>query len=244
MKSSAAFKLDDFDSRDTEEASQYSFVPISKKENPSHNISNENQFEVLPIVKEYNRIKEFEEDKKQRKIQDAVKDTVKSIEKEVREKGYKDGFEKGKDEALENNQEILEEKMENLTSMIKEIASLKQNILSTQKKEIYELINVLVRWIVLKELSQDDQYIERLLERLILELHERDNLLIRINKKEYDRMPEVLKIMEEKVGDLTNVRIRIEQSDDFSGIILESENGIMDGSLDQQLKNLDKIFSF
>ena len=96
----------------------------------------------------------------------------------------------------------------------------------------------------LKELSSDEEYIERLLERLIQEIETKDNLLIQVNKTKFDAMPEVLERVEERIGALKNVRVEIDYDiENENGIIIESANGIINGSMEQQLRSLDKLFT-
>ena len=56
-------------------------------------------------------------------------------------------------------------------------------------------------------------------------------------------MPEIIKIVERKVGKLTNVRVEVDLDMSENGIIIESENTIIDGSLDAQMASLDKLFT-
>jgi flagellar assembly protein FliH len=55
-------------------------------------------------------------------------------------------------------------------------------------------------------------------------------------------MPEVIQTVETRLGQLTNVRVEIVPEINHPGIILESENGLIDGSLEGVFQNIDKIF--
>ena len=55
-------------------------------------------------------------------------------------------------------------------------------------------------------------------------------------------MPEVVQMVEAKLGQLSNVRIEIVPEISHPGIILESENGLIDGSMEGVFQNIDKIF--
>jgi flagellar assembly protein FliH len=55
-------------------------------------------------------------------------------------------------------------------------------------------------------------------------------------------MPEVVKQIEEKLGPLTNLRIEIDQTQTQPGIIIETENGIIDGSMEGLFQTIDKMF--
>ena len=55
-------------------------------------------------------------------------------------------------------------------------------------------------------------------------------------------MPEVLEVVQGKLGELTNTRVEIDYDIEAPGIVVESQNGIVNGSLKTQLDSLDKLF--
>src|SRR5690606_38272934 len=85
-------------------------------------------------------------------------------------------------------------------------------------------------------------YITRLLEKLILEINTRSNLVIRVNESSFENITDIIGIVENKLGVLTNVRVEKHLDMDKPGIILESENGIIEGSIEAQFSSLDRIF--
>ena len=117
-----------------------------------------------------------------------------------------------------------------------------KSIITNQKKEIYLLLRNLSKWIILKELNDDGKYIERLLEKLLLEIQARQNLLIQVNANDFAQMPEVLAHVQTRLGELKNVRIEIDSAILTSGIIIESDNGIINATMEEQFKSLDKLF--
>ena len=104
------------------------------------------------------------------------------------------------------------------------------------------MVKNLTKWIVLKEVDEK-YYLARLLEKLIHEINTKTGLVLHVNEKSFGHMPEIIKIVERKVGVLTNVRVEVDLDLDETGIVLESENTIIDGSLDAQFKSLDKLFT-
>lgn len=76
----------------------------------------------------------------------------------------------------------------------------------------------------------------------MLELNARKNLIIKVGKNNFAQMPEVVSAVEQKLGQLSNVRIEIVPEIQHPGIILESENGLIDGSLEGVFATIDKVF--
>jgi len=205
-------------------------------------VAHEKQFRINPMVMEHRGIKRQIENEREAEILEEVERRVTAIKEQAFEQGFNEGVEAGKKEVYEQTLAATEEKLANLTGMIESVLNTQENLVTRQHNKIYELINNLTKWIILRELKKDGQYLERLLEKLVLEMQARKNLLIQVNAKEFEQMPEVLEIVQKKLGQLPNTRIEVDHQSTGSGMILECENGIINGTIEEQFKSLDKLF--
>lgn len=237
-----------------EETSDYEFIDINKvtpKEAVEHEktikIEREHaersNFKVAPIVREHRGMIAQEETERENQIQNEVNRRLILIEEEAYKKGFDKGQIDGREEVFRETQAATDEKLQSLNEMITEVLKVKSEMLKEERLQVYETIKTLSKWIVLRELKEDGKYIERLLEKLILEMQTKSNLLIHVNQSSFDHMPEVLDQIQKRMGELTNVRVEVDHDDDIPGIVLQSENGILNGKLGVQFKNLDKLFS-
>ena len=121
------------------------------------------------------------------------------------------------------------------------IQSQNEKIIDKSRHEIYEFVKRFTKWIVLKEINEK-LYLENLLEKLILELNARKNLIIKVGLANFNQMPEVVQAVEARLGQLSNLRIEVVPEIQHPGIILESENSLIDGSIEGVFQNIDKIF--
>ena len=201
-----------------------------------------NNFEVLPIVKEYKEVKKQRKRETEEKVKKEVDLQVMGIKDFAYEKAHKQGLEKGRREIIEQNRDTVHENLNYLKEMIEEVARAKEIILTDQKKEIFQLIKTLTKWIILRELKNDGNYVERLLEKLVSELQTKNNILLKVNQKDFARMPEIIDYIKSNLGELVNVRLDVNQTSNLPGMVLESDEGIIDGTLGQQFRGLDKIF--
>ncbi|WP_127716593.1 FliH/SctL family protein [Halobacteriovorax sp. HLS] len=199
-------------------------------------------FQISPIVKEHRGINKQVLKEREVRIEEEVKRRVAAIQENAYKAGFEEGVQNGRDEVFAQNKLASEEKLQNLTNMIVEVLHTRSEILLTQKKQIYGLVRNLTKWIVLRELKDDGQYIENLLEKLITEIQTKSNLLIHVDQKSFEQMPDVLQTVQEKLGELHNVRVEIDYDIEGPGIVLECDKGILNGSINQQMKSLDKLF--
>lgn len=205
-------------------------------------LARQKQFQIAPVVEEFRGMSAQAEREREQRIAEEVSKRVALIKEEAYQEGLALGQEQGRAEILEQMSFEVEEKLSYFTGMIHEVLALKVQIAEQQKKEIFTMMKNLVKWILLRELKEDGAYIERLLEKLIIEMGSKEHLLIHVSESHFEQMPEVLAIVQKKLGALTNVRVEVSYEMDGPGLILESQNGIINASIKQQFENLEKLF--
>lgn len=200
------------------------------------------QFKVNPIVEQFRGLKDQEEREYEDRVEEEVRRRVQMIQDDAFKAGFEEGINQGREEIFQQMRKTVDQKLENFSDMVTDVLKTQEEILANQKTEIYQLLRNLSKWIVLRELNEDGKYVERLLEKLLLEMQSRNNLLIQVNPADFSKMPEVLEHVQSRLGELKNVRVEIDSSVKSKGIIVESDNGIINATMEEQFKNLDKLF--
>lgn len=198
-------------------------------------------FSISPIVKEHRGLVKQAETDYEKSVATEVANRLEAVQKQAYDEGFSKGQEDGFKDANEAAKMEVEAKIEELADMIDNLNASIAEIYNNCKNDAYLMVKNLTKWIILKEVDEK-YYLTRLLEKLIYEINTKSNLTLRVNEQAMGHIPEVIKIVERKVGMLTNVRIEIDHDQSENGIILESENTIVDGSLDTQFKAIDRIF--
>ncbi|MEI8345895.1 MAG: FliH/SctL family protein [Pseudomonadota bacterium] len=217
-------------------------VKLQKKLADERVAANNNQFKISPIVLEHRGIRKKEQEETEKKITEEVEKRIVAIQEQVMRKAYTEGLKMGQEEVYNQTRAQTEEKMASLSSMIDEVLKQKEEIFIDQKQQIYTLIKNLTKWIILRELTDDGKYLERLMEKLINEMQTKAGLLIQVSQKDFEKMPEVLETVQKKIGELPNVRVEIDYDIQGQGMIIDCANGIIKGTLPEQFQSLDKLF--
>lgn len=200
------------------------------------------QFKVNPIVEKYRGLKDQEEEEYEAAVEKEVAKRVAEIQDEAFKAGFDEGVNQGREEIFSEMRNAVDQKLDNFSQMVTEVLKTQDDIIAVQKKEIYLLLRNLTKWIIVRELKEDGKYIERLLEKLLLEIQARNNLLIQVNSDDFAGMPEILNHVQSRLGELKNVRVEIDSAITTSGMIVESDNGIINATMEEQFKSLDKLF--
>ncbi len=205
-------------------------------------VAREKQFKINDIVKEYRGFKDQEEREYEDKVEEEVQRRLEAIKEEAFKVGYEEGVNQGREEVFEQMRGIVDQKIDDLNGMINDVLATHEEIVSNQKKQIYQLVRNLSKWVILRELKDDGKYVERLLEKLVHEIQTKRNLLVQVGAEDFSQMEDVLNHLQSKLGELTNVRVEVNHKVATRGIIVESENGIIDATIEEQFEALDKLF--
>lgn len=199
------------------------------------------RFSIDPRVREHRGLVAQEQEDFERSVEAEVQRRVELIKEQAFEEGFLAGQQEGMDKAYQEAIVNYDQKVAEFSQFIDEVTLEKKRLIEDSREAGYKLVKNLTKWVILKEV-EDKEYIGRLLEKLILEINTKSNLLVRVNQEDFSHIPEVLDMVEAKLGKLTNVRVEVEQDMNNKGIILESEVGVIDGSLESQLASIDKLF--
>ena len=200
-------------------------------------------FSLSSIVRKSRGVDEKVKLFEQKKIEAAVAKKVAELEEISFKRGYQEGRKKAQQEVFNQTRAQVEEKISLLSDLITEVLKIKHEILASEKESVYILIKNLVKWVTLKELHQDGAYLYRLFERLILELQTKSHILIQVDPKNFDKMPDILEHVQEVVGKMDHVELAVDYDLDSPGLVLTTESEIVNGSLKEQFKSFDRIFA-
>lgn len=199
------------------------------------------RFNIDPKVREHRGLRAQEIADFEQSVNEEVARRLELVKQQAFEEGFTAGQSEGQEQAYNEAVVHYQDRIEVLASFIDEVTLERKKLMDDSRDNGYKLIKNLTKWVVLKEV-EDKEYIGRLLEKLILEINTKSNLLIRVNQEDFSSMPEVVEMVEAKLGKMTNVRVEVDQDMKERGIVLESEVGVIDASLQAQLASIDKLF--
>lgn len=199
-------------------------------------------FKISEVVRDHRGLRKQEQEDYERRVAEEVEKKITEIKSQAIKEGFVIGQEKGRSQAYAEGQKMMEEKLVEFTHYIENVRSDVQSIYADTKDKAYLMVKNLTKWVILKEVDEK-YYLARLLEKLVHEINSTLNLVVHVNQDSFEYMPEIIKIVEKKIGKLTNVRVEVDLEMRENGIVLESENTIIDASLKAQFDSIDRLFT-
>ena len=205
-------------------------------------LAEKNNFEIHPVVKEKRGIRNQERAVKEEAIESEIQKRLEKIQEEAFREGYEEGKNKGRNDVYEQTKIEAGEKLERLGELVDEVLKSKISLIREEKKQIYNLIQTLAKWVILRELKNDGDYLKRLLDGLAQEVEDNSEVLVYVDQESFNNMPEFIDYAKEKLSDFKNVKVEADQNMEGTGIVICSESEIISGTLSDQFKSLDKLF--
>jgi len=202
----------------------------------------EKNFTIAPIVREHRGMNRQEELERQRLIQEEVEKQLARIQDQAYKEGFEKGHKDGQEEVFRQTRAEVDQKVEALNGLIEKVLMQQADLIQDEKQNVYRTLKTLTKWIILRELKDDGDYILRLLEKLINELQVKSNVLVQLDPSSFEQMPDVLEALQEKLGEINNVRVEVDYDIPGKGVVVESDNGIINGSLKEQFYALSRLF--
>ena len=204
--------------------------------------AHESGFRISSIVKSHRGTQQQEEQEYEERVRADVELQMTGIREKAFKKGHEEGIEQGRKEVYEKMREISEEKLDQLREIIGALMNEKEDLLRKEKEDVYNLVKNLTKWIILRELEEDNDYIRRLIEKLVSEIGNNQKVLVQVSQNQFERIPEILEFIQEFAGRIDNVRVEVDYDISDKGVVIETENGIIKGTLEEQFVALDRLF--
>lgn len=159
-----------------------------------------------------------------------------------RNKGYKEGYDTGKSKISEILLEQNKEKLNEIAEMIKTIESEKLKIISRYEEELIKLSIEIAEKIIRHEIDTKDDVVSGIIKNAIKDYRNVDWIKIYLSDKDD---AEIIQADKELISELEKISkdIKIEVMDELQkgGAIIETADGIVEASIDTQLKNLKEM---
>lgn len=205
-------------------------------------LTKKGELKIFPFIQEQKERKDILNKIDEERYQNEINERLKKLEKEYIEKAYQEGLKIAKEEVLKEFQKDVEKKIDSLNEMLRDALNLREEIYKNQKDQILFLIKSLTKWVILRELKDDGKYLEKLLEKLFSEVQTKQNFAIQVSQKDFESMPEIMDILQKRMGEFKNSRVIIDYDLPEKAIVIDSENGIVRSTLEGQFAVLDEIF--
>ena len=198
-------------------------------------------FRVDKVVAEYVGIDELEKESQQKEIANQALKLSQEVQEKAYEESYALGLKEGREKAYLEEKARIDSEMEIFRNLIEEVKVIKSDLMKENEKQIVNLCFYMAKRLLMKEVEEDEAYIQTLIKKTLEMAQSDEEVTIRVSPEDkiwLDRHQDT--ILKELNLDPST---KIEEDSQVSrgGVIIETNHGVIDASIEQRLAKLESI---
>lgn len=199
------------------------------------------EFRVDKVVAEYVGLDQIEREAQQKEIAERALEMSKEIQEQAFQEAYKLGLEEGRQTAFDEEKARIQDRLTRIESLITSLKAVRTRALKKTENEIVDLCFHVAQRMAFKEITEDRNYIKGLIAKVLESLQSDEKMIIRLSSVDHqwfeENRSEFFKDLE-----LTE-STRIESDDQMlsGGVVIETEFGVVDASLEQRIAKVESI---
>lgn len=151
--------------------------------------------------------------------------------------GFTQGLNAGKNEAYKAEQPRIEERLKLLDTFLTDLASQRELIFRQNEKFLMDLLAQVLRVIALREVQLDPDYLQRLVLHLLDQLSATDDVRILISDEDYDNVQRLREQISRQKPEFKNLTFEFHPEVSKGSCRIETRNIVIDGSIEEQIRN-------
>lgn len=163
-----------------------------------------------------------------------IEEKIEIIKKEVYDKAFSEGVRGGRNQEKKK----LSMAIESVAKLIKDLKILKDEFFENSEKEIIDLIFLIAKKVIHREVDTSREIIVSVLRDTIKNVRDREGVKIRLNSKDYHYIMETSPDFLSKFCDIKNTLIEEDEEIRQGGAVIETHSEEIDATLDQQLNRI------
>lgn len=206
----------------------------------SGHFSDNNDFKIDPQVANQMGLSDARSRETKRVFDAEVLKYVQSIKDDAYKEAYKlgreDGVQKAKEEALSLAQEEIRNSLKSLTNLLQSLDNHRQKMYADNEAEIVRFCYFLAEKIIFKEVQQNKEYVAEIIKKMV---PSEETSSVRISKADYAFIESHKDLLD---ADLNLEAVKFEEDENLidGDVIVDTENGTLDGKLSTRLDKLKR----
>lgn len=155
----------------------------------------------------------------------------------------RNSYQKGYEEGSQKERKKVVEMMAILEKIVKDLQVKKEAMFNEMKGKIVEIAIATAKKIIKKEIEEDSETIVRVVREALKQIKQAEKITIKVNPQDWMKLKEV---QPELLSDsLREASVYIEKDEAIArgGSLLETDKGIIDARIEQQIEEVNKALS-
>jgi len=161
---------------------------------------------------------------------------------EIEKQAYERGFIEGEKAGKEVGEKTLEALLKQYAKRLEELNALRKEIFATSEREVLRLALEIARKVIRREASVDEELILTLVKVALNRLAEQAVMTVRVNPRDYQSIQRHQAAYPSSSSLNEGVKLIEDPSISRGGCLIETESGVIDARIEEQLREIEKGF--
>jgi len=207
----------------------------------AHNVDSRGDFRVDKIVSEYVGIDELEKETQQKEIANQAIILSQEVQEKAYEEAYQLGLKEGREKAYDEEKNRVASEMENFRKLIDEVKTIKTGLMKENEKQIVNLCFYMSKRLLMKEIEVNEEYIQTLIKKSLEMAQSDEEVTIRVSSQDKAWIDKHLDTIFKELNLDPSTKIEEDTSVGRGGVIIETNHGVIDATVEQRLEKLETI---
>ncbi len=198
-------------------------------------------FQINPHVAEQAGIAKLQSDALDDRIEEEALQQLKHVQEKAYKEAYDLGLTEGREQAVAENRQILQTKIENLDGILKDLEEMKTRIAADHEAHILSLIQNIASRIAMREIKADPGSIFPVVLQVVADAQSDEQVTIRVSPDDYLFLEKARETTGKKAEALRRVKLEAAENVTTGGCFLESNYGSIDASIETRVERAWQI---
>jgi flagellar biosynthesis/type III secretory pathway protein FliH len=202
--------------------------------------TNGTRFDLHPAAKKMLGVEDEESTEVEEKVNARVEVALAIVRDEAYQEAFGRGLVEGKAQAELEFLASIRPLYEQFEVMCKTFEGIKQEMYAANEQMLMQLMFQIGKNVVLKELSTDREYVQRVLGMMVEKIGAKDHVKLKISRQDFANIEQIRQFLKVEFPELKNVQI--EASDDLvlGGCKIETDLARINASVETQFRSIEK----
>lgn len=214
---------------------KYGALAATDSDRPVRN-QRDRRFSLNSLLRDPLSVEQEEQRAIEERVQARVDTMVVNAKELAAEVGYKEGLRIGYEEAFRKVREEAKSSLQRFDQLVNEAENAKKEIFKANERFLIELVFRIAKSVILRDLSDDPEYILRIATELVERVGVRDNLKIRIHTEDAKTIDMLKGGLEKTYGTLNNLTIESSNQVPQGSCLVETEWNAIEARVEDQLQ--------
>lgn len=160
----------------------------------------------------------------------------------IRGKAYEEGVQQGLNDCQAQLDAAVDQSAETLARALQSVEEGKKQLFEQQRKDLAQLVRLVIDKMLTVELdAQREQVMDGLLEQALDAIDSTRRLVVRIRPEDEEMMTALMERARENHPDLERWSLKLDQTLEAGGMVLESQEGVADNSIAGRLSIIEPL---